>query len=132
MAVSIIDRALEAVIGLMNAQAPFATVTRGALPVGRGITCEVSPSGDNAVFLDKNTYTVISVTVNGKHERLDTLSDQLNDIHHALTRMREYPEGDDYEIVDISNETLPQLIGREDNNIWLMASSLSVKLYMKG
>lgn len=132
MADSIINRALEAVIGLMNALEPFAAVTRGALPIGRGITCEISPSGDEAVFLDKRTYTPISLTINGKHESLDVLGDTLNDIHHALTRMMAYPEGEGFEIVDITNETLPQLIGREENNLWLMASSLTVKIYMKG
>ena len=60
------------------------------------------------------------------------LGDTLNDIHHALTRMTAYPEGEGFEIVDITNETLPQLIGREENNLWLMASSLTVKIYVKG
>lgn len=129
---SVINEVVEAVIGLMNATHPFATVTRGALPTGAGITCEVGPTYVEAVYLDKNSYVPLDVTINGKHHDLEILSDTLNDIHSALTRARSYPSSDRWEIVDITNNTLPQKIGREDNNDWLMASSLSVKFYQKG
>jgi hypothetical protein len=56
----------------------------------------------------------------------------MNDIHSALTRARSYPSGEGWQIVDIQNYTLPQIIGREGNNDWLMASSLSVTFYWRG
>jgi hypothetical protein len=56
----------------------------------------------------------------------------MNTIHSALTRAMSYPEGTGWKIVDITNYTLPQIIGREDNNEWLMASALSVKFYWRG
>ena len=40
---SVINQVLEAVIGLMNATSPFASVTRGALPTGVGLTVEIGP-----------------------------------------------------------------------------------------
>lgn len=129
---SVINQVVEAVIGLMNAVNPFATVTRGALPTGVGLTCEVGPSTPLEVYLDKYSYIPLDVTMNGKHGNLKTLSDAMNDIHAALTRAVSYPSGDSWEIVDIVNYTLPQVIGRENNNEWLMASSLSVKFYWKG
>ena len=129
---SVINEVVEAVIGLMNATSPFAGVTRGALPTGVGITCEVGPSTPSEVYLDKNSLVPLDVTLNGKHDNLKTLSDALNDIHSALTRATTYPSVDGWQIVDISNYTLPQLIGRENNNEWLMASSLSVKFYWSG
>lgn len=129
---SVINEVMGAVIGLMNATAPFANVTRGALPTGVGLVCEVGPSSPEAVFLDKNSYTPLDVTLNGKHGNLQTLSDAMNAIHSALTRATSYPSGDGWEIVDITNYTLPEIIGREDNNEWLMASALSVKFYWKG
>ena len=132
---SVINEALEAVIGLINDREPFATVTRGALPIGSGITCEIGPSTPSEVYLDKNSYIPLDVTLNGKHSDLKLLSDTLNDIHSALTRAKAYPMDlvhDKWEIVDISNATMPQVIGREETNIWLMASSLSVKIYQKG
>ena len=129
---SVINEVGEAVIGLMNTTGPFAAVTRGALPTGPGLTCEVGPSAPSEVYLDKNSYIPLDVTLNGKHHNLQTLTDAMNAIHSALTRARTYPSGAGWEIVDITNYTLPQIIGREDNNDWLMASALSVKFYWKG
>lgn len=129
---SAINEALEAVIGLMNATRPFATVTRGALPTGNGLVCEIAPSMPDGLFLDKNVTVSLDVTLNGKHMNLKTLSDAMNDIHSALTRATQYPSGASWQITDITNYTLPQIIGREQNNEWLMASSLSVKVYWRG
>lgn len=129
---SVINQVLEAVIGLMNATSPFASVTRGALPTGVGLTVEIGPSSVAEVYLDKNSFVPLDVTLNGKHGNLKTLSDAMNKIHSALTRAKTYPSADSWEITDISNYTLPEIIGREGNNEWLMASSLSVKFYWKG
>jgi hypothetical protein len=129
---SIIKQVVEAVIVLMNATQPFSAVTRGALPTGNGIVCEVGPSTPSQVHLDKNTVTPLDVTLNGKHTSLKTLSDAMNKIHSVLTRATSYPAGEGWQIVDITNATLPQRIGREENNMWLMASSLSVTYYQKG
>jgi hypothetical protein len=129
---SAIDEAIEAAIGLMNDTEPFAPVTRGALPTGVGLVCEIGPSTPEEVYLDKNSYIPLDVTLNGKHPNLQTLSEAMNAIHSSLTRATEYPEGDGWQIVDITNYTLPQIIGREDNNEWLMASALSVKIYQRG
>ena len=129
---SVINDALEAVIGLMNATQPFATVTRGALPTGYGLVCELAPSSALELYWDKNTCVVLDVTLNGKHANLQTLSDDMNDIHSALTRATSYPSGTGWQIIDISNNTLPEKIGREANNEWLMASSLSVRLLWRG
>lgn len=132
LADSVINQVVEAVIGLMNATTPFATVTRGALPTGIGITCEVGPSTPSEVYLDKNSYVPLDIVLNGKHYNMKTLSDALNKIHSALTRAKTYPSSEGWQIVDISNYTLPEVVDREGNNEWLMASALSVKFYWEG
>ena len=129
---SVINEAIEAVIGLMNATNPFATVTRGALPTGQGLVCEVGPSTPQALYWDKNTFVPLDITLNGKHKNLKVLSDAMNNIHSALTRATSYPEGNGWQIVDITTDSLPQKIGREENNEWLMASALSVRLFWRG
>lgn len=130
---SVINEVVEAVIGLMNGCCnPFATVTRGALPTGHGITCEVGPSMPSTVYMDKNATVPLDITLNGKHSDLKTLSDCMNDIHSALTRAKFYPEGAGWAIADISTAVLPQRIGREENNDWLMASQLTVRFYWRG
>jgi hypothetical protein len=129
---SVINEVLEAVIGLMNATKPFATVTRGALPTGQGLTCEIGPSAPESMHMDKNTVIPLDVTLNGKHKDLKTVSDAMNEIHATLTRAQIYPEGMRWQITDITNTMLPQRIGREQNNDWLMASALSVQFYWRG
>ena len=129
---SAINGVMEAVIQMINDLHPFAAVTRGALPTGHGLTCEVGPTTPLTVHLDKNSVIPLDVTLNGKHPDLRVLSDTMNDIHSALTRARSYPSGEGWQIVDIRNDTLPQIIGREGNNDWLMASSLSVTFYWRG
>jgi hypothetical protein len=81
--------------------------------------------------MDKNQYIILDFTINGKHANLQTLSDDMNRIHQEITMLREYPSGDDWNIVDITTLTEPQIIGREDNNAWLMASALNVKIETK-
>ena len=129
---SVINEVLEAVIGLMNDTRPFSAVTRGALPTGPGLTCEIVPSSPESMHMDKNTVIQLDVTLNGKHSNLKTVSDAMNEIHSTLTRATSYPSAERWQIIDITNQTLPQKIGRETNNDWLMASALSVKFYWRG
>lgn len=129
---SVINQVLEAVIGLINATHPFARITRGALPTGNGLACEIGATMPNIMHMDKNTVVPLDVTLNGKHANLMTLSDTLNNIHSQLTRAQVYPSANGWQIVDILNQNLPQIIGREQNNEWLMASALTVKFYWRG
>ena len=129
---STVNQVLEAVIGLMNAAHPFARVTRGALPTGNGLTCEIGPTSVSTLYMDKNTVVPLYVTLNGKHANLMTLSDSLNAIHSVLTRAQVYPAANNWQIIDILNRNLPSIIGRESNNEWLMASALTVKFYWRG
>ena len=128
---TIINAAMEAVMDLVDGLCLFALITRGALGTGEGLVCEVGPSGPEAVFMDKNQYIILDFTINGKHSNLQTLSDDMNRIHQELTMLLEYPAGDDWNIVDITTLTEPQIIGREDNNAWMMASALNVKVETK-
>lgn len=129
---SVINEVLEAVIGMMNDTHPFATVTRGALPTGQGLVCEIGPSISDELYFDKNTVIPLDVTLNGKHKNLKTLTDAMNGIHSALTRTRVYPSTERWQIIDIQNQNLPQKIDREQNNEWLSASALTVRFFWKG
>lgn len=131
MSQSIIDSSVEAVMDLIDGLDLFPSITRGALGTGRTISCEVAPSGPEEVYLDKNQYITIDLTINAKSGNLQTLSDGLNMIHQNLTMLKAYPKTEQWEIVDITTLTEPQVIGREDNNEWIMASSLGIKVYTK-
>jgi hypothetical protein len=131
MSQSIIDSSVEAVMDLIDGLDLFPSITRGALGTGRTISCEVAPSGPEEVYLDKNQYIVIDLTINAKDGNLQRLSEGMNMIHQCLTMLKAYPENEQWEIVDITTLTEPQVIGREENNEWLMASSLGIKVYTK-
>ena len=126
-----LNLAIEAVMDMIDALEPFATITRGALGIGNGLSCEIAPSMVDSVFMDKNTFIPVTLALNGKHSDLQILSDTLNNIMDTLTRYTSYTSGNGWEIVDITNGNLPRVIGREDNNQWLMACDLVVKIYRK-
>jgi hypothetical protein len=128
MSETIINQAVEAVAGLINAMGLFADIHRGVLGTGNDLCCEVGPTYPEAVFMDKNKYIPVDFTINGKHTDLQTLSEALNKIHESLTMRRTYPSGDSWQIVDITTATEPQKIERESEGAWIMASSLTVKV----
>lgn len=128
MSESIINQAIEAVMDLIDALELFSPITRGALSTGNSLSCEIGPTSPETVWLDKNQYIPIDLTINGKHSNLHTLSDAMNLIHEHLTMMTEYPTGSRWQITDIATQTEPQVIGREQDNKWMMASALSVRL----
>lgn len=126
-----LNLAIESVITTINSMGNFATMTRGALGSGNSMCCEVAPSVAQEVYLDKNAYIVLTLALNGKHTNLQTLSDCMNNIIDTLTRAKTYSSGNGWEIVDITSGNLPRIIGREQDNSWLMAGDLVVKIYRK-
>ena len=128
---SIINEAIEAVMDLIDGLGLYSTISRGALGTGNSLTCEIGPTSPETVWLDKNQYIPIDLTINGKHANLQTLSEAMNRIHEELTMLFSYPGGTDWEITDISTMTEPQVIGRENDNAWVMASALLVKVGTK-
>ena len=128
---SVINQAVESVMDLIDAMDNFAPITRGAVGAGASLSCEIAPYTPQTVFMDKNTYHALTLAINGKNSGLQTLSDTLNNIMDTLTRRTEYPSGNGWEIVDITNGMMPRVIGREDNSDWLMACDIVIKLYRK-
>lgn len=129
---SIVDEVMEAVIALAQATGPFAVIRRGPLDVGNAIGMELGPSGPESIFLTKNTVNALDVVLNGKHADMAVLSAALNRIHHRLTRAKAYPTARGWQMTNIRTTSLPRLIGREEDNSWLMGSALSVTFFYKG
>lgn len=126
-----VNLAVESVIALINGMGNFATMTRGALGSDNGLVCEIAPFTPTDTYFDKNTYITATLAMNGKHTNLRTLSDTLNNIIDTMTRRTAYPEGNGWEIVDITPGNIPRVIGRESNSAWIMAGDLVVKIYRK-
>lgn len=128
---SILNLAVEAVMDMIDALSPFAQITRGALGIGNSLCCEIAPSMTQEVYMDKGQYIPLTLALNGKHDDLQVLSDTLNNIIDTLSRKTSYTSGTGWQIVDITGGNLPRVIGREENNQWLMACDLIVKIYRK-
>lgn len=128
---SILNLAVESVMDMIDALSNFAPITRGALGIGNSLSCEIAPSMAQEVYLDKNSYIPLTLALNGKHSDLQVLTDTLNNIIDTLSRKTSYTSGTGWQIVDITGGNLPRIIGREDNNQWLMAGDLVVKIYRK-
>lgn len=128
---SVLNLAIESVMDLIDGLQPFANITRGPLGISNSLSCEIAPSTTESVFMDKESYTPLTLALNGKHSDLQVLSDTLNNIMDTLTRLKSYPTGNGWQIVDITNGNLPRVIGREENNSWVMACDLVVKIYRK-
>lgn len=128
---SVLNLAVESVMDMIDGLNPFANITRGALGIGNSLSCEIAPSVPESVFMDKNCYIPLTLALNGKHDDLQVLSDTLNTIVDTLSRKKEYTSGNGFQIVDITQGNLPRVIGREDNNSWVMACDLVVKIYRK-
>ena len=87
----------------------------------------------DAVFMDKNSYIFLDLTLNGKHSDLEILSDTLNNITDHLTRLKSYDSGNGWEIVDVTagSPSEASVIEREQNGLWIMASGIIIKYYRK-
>ena len=125
---SILNQAIESVMDLIDGLDLFAKIERGALGTGNGLCCEIGPTSPDDIWLDKNKLIPVDLTINGKHSNLETLSDAMNKIHEQLTMMKSYPKDTSWAITDISTLTEPQVIGREADNKWMMASALTVNV----
>ena len=128
---SVLNLAVEAVMDMIDGLNLFASITRGALGIGNSLCCEIAPSMPESVYMDKNSYIPLTLAINGKHDDLQILSDALNNITDTLSRKTDYTSGNGWQIVDIASGNLPRVIGREDNNQWLMACDIIVKIYRK-
>ena len=128
---SVLNLAIESVMDEIDKLHAFAPITRGALGTDNGLACEIAPSYTSEVYMDKNSFEPVTLAMNGKHHDLRLLSDTLNNIMDSLSRRTTYPSGNGWEIVDITKGLLPRIIGREQNNAYLMAADLVIKIYRK-
>ena len=121
---------LQAVIDMAESAAGVPIVT-GSMPPDNGIAMTGS-SSPSTIFLDVGTNERMTVTVNGKHTDQETAINRLEAIHTALTRRHDFPSGEGWQIYSIETMASPSLLGREQNSMWLYASSLLVKINIGG
>lgn len=126
------DEILQAVIDMAKSAAGVPIVT-GSMPPMNGIAM-TGQSAPQTIFLDIGSDERMTVVCNGKNADQSTVIQQLDNIHRALTRRKDFPRGDGWQVYAIETVASPRLIGREQNPQaqWLYGSSLLVKINMKG
>ena len=108
----------------------YAEVVVGAMPPHNGIAAQVTTGATDTTFLNKGIEIGLSIILNGKNESQQTALDTLNKIHQSLTMTKDYPNTDDYQIVDIRTDSFPNYIGLEDNE-YLYGSAFRVRAFIK-
>lgn len=122
----------DAVVKMVADLKLYASPIVGAMPADNGIAMQISTGANDTTFLEKDIVVGFSVVLNGKHSSQQTVLDDLNKAHEALTMTKDYPSDTDWQICDIRSDSLPNYIGREDNQ-YLYGSALRVRAYiMKG
>ena len=124
------DEVLQAVIDMAEAAAGIPIFT-GSMPPENGIAMTGS-AGSYPVFLDIGSNESMNIVCNGKNTDQQAVIAQLDAIHAALTRRKDFPCGNKWQIYAIQTTASPRLIGREQNSEWLYGSSLAVKFNVKG
>lgn len=124
------NEVLQAVIDMAQAAAG-AKVVLGSLPPDNGLAMTGNASS-YPIFLDIGSNEQMNVVCNGKNTQQQAVISQLEAIHASLTRRKDFPSTDTWQIYAIETTASPRLIGREQNSQWLYGSSLLVKFNVKG
>lgn len=126
------DEILQAVIDMAE-EAVGVPIVTGSNPPQNGLAM-TGTSASTSIFLDIGSDERMNVLCNGKNGNQQTIIQQLNTIHATLTRRKDFPSGDGWQIYSIETVASPRLIGRENNERfqWLYGSSLLVKINTKG
>ena len=121
---------LQAVIDMAEAAAG-SKVVLGSLPPDNGLAM-TGNAASYPIFLDIGSNEEMNVVCNGKNTEQAAVIRQLEAIHASLTRRKDFPSTDTWQIYAIETTASPRLIGREQNSQWLYGSSLLVKFNVKG
>ena len=124
------NEVIQAVIDMAEAAAGTKVVL-GSLPPDNGLAM-TGNAASYPIFLDIGSNEEMNVVCNGKNTQQQAVIDQLEAIHASLTRRKDFPSTDTWQIYAIETTASPRLIGREQNSQWLYGSSLRVKFNVKG
>lgn len=128
-----LDFILDAIIEELEKHlALYSRIKVGSLPQRGGIAMYVGSGAPQSVFMDKGTLNTIYATANAKSKGQKQATAALEQIHSYLTRIKEYPSGEDWQIIDVSTSSAPSLIGQECDGDYLYGSILQIKFYYGG
>lgn len=102
----------------------------GAMPENDSLVMTVSAGGEENVGLDLCGDLNLDIVVNAKHRLQTSAWDALNDIHYTLSRMKNLPTGDGWQVLSVSTSSTPTFI-EFDGDQYLYGSGLEVHIYIE-
>ena len=126
---------MNGILDAVTALVPQYNIIYGTNPPANGFCMLPAGGYQPDAHLDKGQVVRMDCLLNGKGADAGAVNDALWDIHQALTKLTalEYPQSDDWQIMDISTIAYPSLIGREEGTMqWIYGSSIEIKFYWKG
>jgi hypothetical protein len=123
-----VDGILKSIIDLLTPLGLYSKITVGALPPRNGIAVYIGAGAPQNIFLDKGSYDALYVAVNAKHTDQVIAVRALTNIHRELSTLKTYPQGDFWQITNISTSTVPNYISEEKDG-FLWGSILKLDIY---
>lgn len=130
---SFIGDLMDKIVTAAETTGPYANIVFGSDPPLNGI-CMIQNGGYMPEqHLDRNAMFSLPVLLNGKHQNQQTVLDALTAIHAVLVKRDDYNDvsTDDVQVVNITTTAAPSVIGREQNNQWIIGSSFDVYFYWR-
>ena len=109
-----------------------ASVVIGSMPPNEGFAVSFAGGAPLETFRTLSTNESLPVLFNGKGGDQESLAQQMDAVHQALTTSKVLPYCASWQIYAIETTAAPQLVGRELNSYWIYGSSLRIKYYAKG
>lgn len=126
---------MTGILDAVTALVPDYNIIYGTNPPSNGY-CMIPAGGYlPEAHLDKGQVVRIDCALNGKNADQQAVNDGLWSIHRILTKKPalQYPQSDDWQIMDIATTAYPSLIGQEEGTMqWIYGSSIEIKAYWKG
>lgn len=116
-------------IALMS-QDVYQRINVGAMPAEDSLVMAVSAGVEENTGLDLRGDLNLDIVVNAKHKDQTSAWDALNDIHYALTRDKNLPIGDGWQILSVSTSSSPTFI-EDDGDQHLYGSGLEVHIFIE-
>ncbi|MFA5424451.1 MAG: hypothetical protein WC374_11410 [Phycisphaerae bacterium] len=111
---------------------PYTTIDVGSTPSANGLAMYLGAGAPDAEDMNRGSRNTIFITLNGKDADQQKIVTTLSAIHKALNRLKDFPAGADWEILNIKTSAAPGYIEQESSGQWLYGSILTVEFYLKG
>ena len=123
---------LETTINMVESAVDlYSNITIDTTPPFNGICMGNSTGYPIDTHFNKGMILSQNIMVNAKHIDKELAFDTVSNIHAYLTKLKDYPITDDFQIINIATVTTPMLIDIEDNKSYIIGSTISVDYYFK-